>query len=455
MAKAQTVALIEIRSSPQTDDDFLCWSPVPARAKLSQPSSTDLPVTLRSAGVGPSAGVVGFMVSPSPVTRANYAPENELQIVLKADGSWTEFYLMGLKASDGNKDIAVRAEVPDGTAIGQTMTMVRVRKNAEQLSHRERNNFLSALAQWKIMPGLARPTRFEDFFTTHGDAFSHGIHSAFGTKPSNFLPWHRAFLLNFERELQFIDPTVSLPYWKFDEPSPRLFNADFLGAKVLGSNEVDLAATNPIRGWSSPSGQLLTRARAADTLAPIATDVLPALACSMHGCPDVFRQTTDTFEMNYHNGAHGFIQGWLGGATSPRDPLFFLLHANVDRGWAHWQQARDRYDSASNRSYSPEGVYPGSVQGGMREGLYANDEMWPWSQKQGNWGTPNEPDDDWLPYRFSFPPALGLPLSGTDYPTPAKMIDYMGVFRGADLGFCYDDLHYMSGGSSGVIAGEQ
>ncbi|MBI2255940.1 MAG: tyrosinase family protein [Proteobacteria bacterium] len=454
-ATAQTVALIEIRSSPETEDDFLCWSPVRARARLSQPSSDDLAVTLRGAGVGPSAGAVGFMAGTSPVTRANYAPKEELQIVLKADGSWTEFFLMGVKASDGGKDIAVRAELANGTSIGQTVTMVRVRKNAEHLSPKERNNFLSALAQWKIIPGLARPTRFEDFFTTHADAFSKGIHSAFGSMPSNFLPWHRAFLLNFERELQSIDPTISLPYWKFDEPSPHLFSADFLGAKLPGSNEVDLAATNPIRGWSAPSGQPLTRARAADTMAPMAANVLPALACTSDSCPDEFRETTDKFEMNYHNGAHGFILGWLGGGASPRDPLFFLLHANVDRGWAHWQQVRDRYDSASKLSYTPEGAYPGSVKDGMKEGLYANDEMWPWGQKQGNWGTPNTTDDDWLPYRFPFPSAPGLPLSETDYPTPAKMIDYMGAFHGADLGFCYDDVHYVDNGPSGVIAGEQ
>jgi tyrosinase len=31
-----------------------------------------------------------------------------------------------------------------------------------------------------------------------------------------FLPWHRAYLLDLERELQGIDPQVTLPYWRFD-----------------------------------------------------------------------------------------------------------------------------------------------------------------------------------------------------------------------------------------------
>lgn len=450
-ASAQTVAQIEIRSSPNTDDDFLCWSPVTARVRLSQPGPSDVAVSLRSGGVGPSAGVVGFMAGAVPVTQQNYAPQKEIQIVLKGDGSWADFYLLGLKASDGEKDVAVRAELSDGTALGQTLTMVRVRKNAEQMSPRERNNFLSALAQWKRVPGLNRPTRFEDFYMTHGDAFGKGIHSAFGTKASNFLPWHRAFLLNFERELQAIDRTVALPYWKFDEPSPQLFSASFLGATVPASNEVELDATNPIRGWSSPNMQLLTRARAGDIASPMDPAVLPALACSATGCPDVYRDTTDRFEMNYHNGAHSFVRGWLAGATSPLDPLFFLLHANVDRGWAHWQQARNRFDHTSEKSYTPAGAYPGSVVADMKEGLYTNDEMWPWSQKKGNWGTPNDPSDDWLPYNFPFPAAPGLPLSETDYPTPAKMIDYMGAVGGPALGFCYDDIGYLGGKPSEVL----
>ena len=42
-----------------------------------------------------------------------------------------------------------------------------------------------------------------------------------------FLPWHRAYILDLERELQAIDPSVALPYWRFDRPAPNLFTLDF------------------------------------------------------------------------------------------------------------------------------------------------------------------------------------------------------------------------------------
>ena len=49
------------------------------------------------------------------------------------------------------------------------------------------------------------------------------------TARPRFLPWHRAYLLDLERELQAIDPSVALPYWRFDQPAPNLFTPEFLG----------------------------------------------------------------------------------------------------------------------------------------------------------------------------------------------------------------------------------
>ena len=33
---------------------------------------------------------------------------------------------------------------------------------------------------------------------------------------SAFLPWHREYLLRFERDLQSINPEVTLPYWEWE-----------------------------------------------------------------------------------------------------------------------------------------------------------------------------------------------------------------------------------------------
>jgi tyrosinase len=449
-AKAQTSAEIQIRQTASTGDDFLCWTPVRSRIRLLNPSTTNASATNADAAVVLSsivnsavAGGVGFL--PAGASLDTMA-QNSLQLALKQDGSWTEFYVVGTKPSSTGKDVTIRASLNDGTAIGTAAVMVRVRKNAERLTQGERAAFLRALATWKTKPGQSRPTRYEDFYTAHADAFSLGIHSNFGANVSNFLAWHRAFLLDFERELQEIDPTVALPYWKFDSASPKLFSSDFLGTLSSGSTEVQFGATNPISGWSK-DGQTLRRFRVFDKRAAVNPTNLDSILCLTHdpNCPNVseeYRPTTDSFELNYHNNAHAAVLGWLGGADSPSDPLFFLLHANVDRGWAHWQAAYHRFASTGSDvgSYAPTGQYPGTATNPrFRKGLYALDEMWPW-------GKPADPSDAmarWLPYSFVFPAAEGLPLTPNAPPVPAKMVDYLGVSALESAhGVCYDDIGF-------------
>jgi tyrosinase len=444
-AKSQVSAEIQIRQTASKSDDFICWTPVKARIRLLSPAATttDSTLTITAAGSSPAAGGVGFLASSSA---PNVVPTGKIDVQLKNDGSWTDFYVVGLKPSSAGKDVTVRAQLPDGTSIATASLMVRVRKNAERLSQGERNTFLRTLALWKAKPGQSRPTRFEDFYTAHADAFNLGIHSSFGQNVSNFLPWHRAFLLNFERELQEIDPTVSVPYWKFDAAAPKLFDPDFFGGLTAGSTEVQFGQGNPIRGWSK-NGQTLRRFKVYPDQAAVSSQKLDDILCLTHQptCPnkaEKYRPTTDSFELNYHNNAHAAVLGWIGGADSPSDPLFFLLHANVDRAWAHWQAAYTRFaDSGSDEaSYAPTGQYPGpATNPRYRRGLYAKDEMWPWGKP------PTQPDDmaKWLPYSFTFPASEGLPLAPDSPPVPVKMVDYLGI---SDLdnahGVCYDDIGF-------------
>lgn len=318
-AEAQLAAEIQFRQTPSKNDDYICWTPIKSRIRLLPSAAEDLSVTLKSITTSQAGGTVGFLAADSDL---RIKPTSQLKLALKKDGSWTEFFVAGLKPSAGTKDVAVRAELSDGTAIATDNLMVRVRKNAEALSPVERNAFLSALATWRVKTGQSRPTRFEDFYTAHADAFSLGIHSNFGANVSNFLPWHRAFLLHFERELQEIDPTVTLPYWKFDAPAPKLFSGDFLGGLQPNSTEVTFSPVNPIRGWSK-NGQSLRRFKVYGTSPAVNPRYLDAIICRSQSstCSNsaaLYRATTDSIELNYHNNAHGAVQGWLAGADSPR-----------------------------------------------------------------------------------------------------------------------------------------
>jgi len=50
-----------------------------------------------------------------------------------------------------------------------------------------------------------------------------------------------------------------------------------------------------------------------------------------------FTTFQSTLEATIHDDVHNAVGGDLATAASPKDPLFWLHHANIDRLWAGWQ----------------------------------------------------------------------------------------------------------------------
>jgi hypothetical protein len=96
-----------------------------------------------------------------------------------------------------------------------------VRKNYRKLTDVERDRFVQALFHVKST-GLV-----DQFANMHATHFFHNIH-----RSSHFLPWHREFLLRFERALQEFHPDITIPYWDSSvdrSSSDPLWNNSFLG----------------------------------------------------------------------------------------------------------------------------------------------------------------------------------------------------------------------------------
>ncbi|HKE99200.1 MAG TPA: tyrosinase family protein [Actinomycetes bacterium] len=80
-----------------------------------------------------------------------------------------------------------------------------------------------------------------------------------------------------------------------------------------------------------------------------------------------------------HGVAHTSFTGSISQiSTAARDPLFFMLHANVDRLWAKWQWTSRRFEATDPNTYSREGG--ASDPGATRIGHNLDDTMWPWNQ---------------------------------------------------------------------------
>jgi tyrosinase len=431
---------ITINGSNAPDANYVPWTPAPCRISLLEAGGLAGPITVTlQNGDTSQGGQVVFYTAP------DVAPQNVLQLELPTDGSPVDFFVGGKfsSASKADKDASIEVvETAGGGVLSVTQLMVRVRKDVETLTDDERDRFVSALATLNDR-GLGQ---FSDFRNMHRDQAA--LDQAHGD--AGFLPWHRAYLLDLERELQNIDPSVALHYWRFDKPAPKLFTRDFMGetqAAPLPTGPqappgaaVSFSPTNPLRFWVTDNVPGIPRSRYFDPAS--------AQGASGRGGPVLNEQATlklgeaqgslyEDFlpmEIQPHGAAHVSFAGPISVArTAPRDPLFFLLHSNVDRLWAMWQYVYRRFDTTSAATYSPLGRAVDHEPD--RIGHYLEDTLWPWDQDMNPPRPSNAPGGN-----LAASPVVSAPGPS---PTLLQMVDFQGKLnRDRRLGFDYDDIPY-------------
>lgn len=267
------------------------------------------------------------------------------------------------------------------------------RKNVNTLTPAEKENYI------KAVKALKASGKYDQYVKWHTDAGMHstppevppGVRNAAHRGPA-FFPWHREFILRFERDLQAEVPGVSLPYWDWAEDAalPNPESAPVWGDDLMGGNgdpgNGNLVKTGPFaynpadpNTWTivdeggNPAGGLQREFGVNIATLPAQADVSGALAEVPYDSPPWDTSSNPSFR----NRLEGWIAGpqlhnrvhvWVGGSmlpmTSPNDPVFFLHHCNVDRLWAEWQA-----------QHPGEGYLPAA---GGPEGHNLNDPMYPW-----------------------------------------------------------------------------
>jgi tyrosinase len=392
---------------------FLTWTPVQATARIVNGGGpgTTVDVTLRSAGTG---GGLVFDAIRSDLGK------NSLPISLSGDGTPASFWIAGEfdKPSSDYGDAVVQAvDDADGGVLGSRAVMVRIRKNAQSLSAAERDRFLAALGTLNNRGQGA----YKDFRDMHVRATTREMHGNVG-----FPPWHRAFVLDLERALQNIDATVAVPYWRFDEAAPDVFSAAFMGADG-GAGLVHFTPGHPLQNWWT-DGQLgIVRSLRFPINGP-ANVIDEASTMALGSNYDPFQTDENNgFEIDPHGTAHTSFSGPINSIpTAVRDPLFFMLHANVDRLWAKWQWLNHHTAATDPGAFAPPSP--------PRVGHNLGDTMWPWN------GITSPPRPSTAP-GGPFPNSGVTPAPGSQ-PTVQDMLDYQVVGGGDPLGFAYDDVPF-------------
>jgi tyrosinase len=337
----------------------------------------------------------------------------------------------------GTKEFTNRQN--SNTLISQRISP-KVRKNVVDLTPEEKKAFVKAVQTLKnTIPEGSDISIYDQFVAVHlaamglmypdaqGPAAGHdGAHES-----DIFLPWHREFIFRFEKALQFVDPNVTLPYWDWTDPKALevIFQDDFMGPNGQGVNfeipgigtvqggPVMSGSFSAASGWfinpdlhlkssGESMGELLLRFMQlfpTNTYPVPQEDVEQILALNDYG---TFRSALEGF-FKLDTGSqqptpgvfqHNYFHSFVGGATfdpavgrpeplgtmaalasSINDPVFWLIHSNVDRLWAEWQKNGHR-----GKNY-----YPAT---GGHYGENLKDRMWPWDGGEStpaNWGTGN------------------------------------------------------------------
>jgi tyrosinase len=161
-------------------------------------------------------------------------------------------------------------------------------------------------------------------------------HSTETTQARLFLPWHRAYLYEFELSLQEQDAEARLPWWDWPASRQSGIPAAYVDANAEGQ-------LNPLAGGALPTNipnrpedwtPTTHRTPAAPTELPEAKTVEGVV------------NTADyyDFELALETQLHNLVHGWVGGSmgeinTAAYDPLFWAHHTMVDRIWSLWQSA--------------------------------------------------------------------------------------------------------------------
>ncbi|KAL1925844.1 uncharacterized protein VTP21DRAFT_727 [Calcarisporiella thermophila] len=206
-----------------------------------------------------------------------------------------------------------------------------VRKEIRQFTDQERIEFIDAVKQ--LNQGV-RPSRYDLLSRLHQEAREQAHNQP------QFLPWHRAFLREFEKALQSVNPNVVFPYWNWsvdhlNPVSSPVFSGDWCG----GSGSC--VSTGPFANWQvtykdyySVAPHCLQR-----NLVNLKGNVVdPVTIQHIIFSNNGFEEFRRAIEGHPHAGIHIGVGGDLNTLASPNDPLFYMHHAFVDKIWADWQK---------------------------------------------------------------------------------------------------------------------
>lgn len=172
----------------------------------------------------------------------------------------------------------------------------------------------------------------------------HGTRAGFNRCPHGnwyFLPWHRGFLLMYEKTVRELTghADFALPYW--DWSANRQLPTAFAQPTWNGRPNPLFQSGRTVTPTDSLSDEIVGPAVMSNILNQPAYEIFGTSRPRGQNSLDqswIGRRTGDKGELeaNPHDLIHGFVGGVMGGSQSALDPIFMMHHCNIDRIWAVW-----------------------------------------------------------------------------------------------------------------------
>ncbi len=207
-----------------------------------------------------------------------------------------------------------------------------IRKNHTEMTDSEKTALVNAFYSLRNGPDIVNNLALfhRDFFD-FGISPNRDIHKNLMDEPEKqiFLAWHRMQMFEMEQAMQEIDPTISIPYW--DSSIDQSTTSSLWDQNFMGSFDANWSLGRALGSANLPS--------------PAQVNALQATPGSNWPPPTSgnigFYRYANTMERGtVHVGGHVWVQGAMSTSSSPRDPIFYLHHTNVDRLWDEWEKAQ-------------------------------------------------------------------------------------------------------------------
>ncbi|KAK0735922.1 hypothetical protein B0T18DRAFT_256621, partial [Schizothecium vesticola] len=238
--------------------------------------------------------------------------------------------------------------------------------------------------------GLVNATVQDDFAYTHAILYNQ-IHNF-----AAFLPWHRYYVMVYEKALRDCGYTGTAMYWNWvnDWAAPSKaavwHNVTGFGGNGVETNPNDIrkrVIDGPFKNWRPQFWHSSVQPHALSRDWSTAQNGDPELRGAFYSptamVPVNAKTVFDEFRAALEDGPHAAVHGGVGAAddnrglgdmgfnnASPSDPLFFLHHTQVDRLWWLWQQ-----QNPSARTMEYNGNSPSLPDGSNGPPVSLNDKL--------------------------------------------------------------------------------